>query len=107
MTRPTARRPGDRGADEVDLQLDCRVPDPVGLESRQRHAHCGVGDLGDHTALDHPSAVPMLRAGDQFDHDAAGLGLGDPGTEGLHPARRAGRQQCRRPTEILNMFVFS
>src|SRR5690348_5983488 len=41
-----------RGTDEVDLQLDRRVPGPVRLERRQRRAHRRVGDLGDHTALD-------------------------------------------------------
>src|SRR5262245_42643413 len=49
----------DRRPDEVDLELDCRVPDPVLLEGGQRHAHGGIRDLGDHPALDDPAAVPV------------------------------------------------
>src|ERR1700681_513305 len=53
----------DHRPDEVDLQLDRRVPEPVLLQRRQRHPHRGVGDLRDHPALHDPAAVTVLRAG--------------------------------------------
>src|SRR6267143_538454 len=77
----------DRRADEVDLQLDRGVPHAVFLERCQGHSHGGVRELGDHASLDHPAAVAVLGPGDQLHHHTAGLGLGDPGAEGLHPPR--------------------
>src|SRR3977135_4136196 len=38
-------------AQEVDLQLDGRVPHPVFLERAKSHTHRGVSDLSDYSAL--------------------------------------------------------
>src|SRR5205823_4982215 len=62
--------PLDHRAQEVDLQLDRRVPDPVLLQGGEGHPHRGVRDLRDHPALDHPAAMPVLRAGVELNHDA-------------------------------------
>src|SRR5438067_13390824 len=42
----------DRGTQEVDLELDRGVPQPVFLERGERRTHRRVGDLCDHAALD-------------------------------------------------------
>src|SRR5579859_7171678 len=55
---PLHRRP-----EEVDLELDRGVPDPVLLQGGERHAHRGVRDLGDDAALHHPRALAVLRTG--------------------------------------------
>src|SRR5256886_11720759 len=97
----------DRRTDEVDLQLDRCVPHPVFLEGRQRHPHRGIGDLGHHSSLYHPSAVPVLGPGDKLDHDPAGFCLGDPGAEGLHPPGGLGLEEGPGAAIVLNTFVFS
>src|SRR5467141_266786 len=94
--------PVDDRPQEVDLQLDGRVPHAVLLEGGQRHPHRGVGDLGDHPALHHATAVAVLRARLELEHDAAGLGLGDARSESLHPSRRLGRQECLRSLRVLH-----
>src|SRR5256885_5309927 len=96
----------DHRPQEVDLQLDRRVPHPVWLERGQRHPHSGVGDLSDHPALDDAAPVPVLRPGDQLEDDTARLGLPDPRAERLHPAGRLGAEQRPGPLHILNTFVF-
>src|SRR2546423_3452951 len=96
----------DHRPQEVDLQLDRRVPHPVWLERGQRHPHSGVGDLSDHPALDDAAPVPVLRPGDQLEDDTARLGLRDPRAERLHPAGRLGAEQRPGPLHILNTFVF-
>src|SRR2546425_1374949 len=96
----------DRRADEVDLQLDRRVPHPVFLERRQRHPHGSIRDLGHHSSLDHPAAVAVPGSGDQLDHDPAGLSLGDAGAKGFHPPGGLGVEQSLGAAKVLNTFVF-
>src|SRR5438105_2985950 len=86
----------DRRPEEVDLELDGGVPDSVRLEGRERHSHRGVGDLRDHASLDDAPAVAVLRSGDQLQYDPAGLGLGDPCAQGLHPPGRRGLEKSSR-----------
>src|SRR6266851_4036260 len=76
--RPNA--PRDHRPDEVDLELDGRVPDAVLLKGRQRHPHRRVRDLRDDPALHDPAAVAVLRARLELDHDPPGLRLADPRT---------------------------
>src|SRR6266550_197556 len=102
-----AQSPLDGRPQEVDLELDGRVPDAVFLQRGQRHAHGGVGDLGDHPTLDDAAAVAMLRTGDELQDHPPRLGLGDAGAEGLHPAGRLRGQQLLRTPNILNTFVLS
>src|SRR5713101_9932531 len=64
----------DDGSQEVDLQLDRRVPQSVFLEGAQRHPHRRVRDLGDHAALHDAASVPVLRTGLELEHQAARLG---------------------------------
>src|SRR5207244_109000 len=77
---------------------------------------------------DHAPAAAVLRSGDQLQDDPAGLGLGDPCAQGLHPPGRRRLQQRSSPgwirvlaihggrapaghggrgARVLNMFVFS
>src|SRR5438094_5323928 len=93
----------DGWPEEVDLELDRGVPHPVFLKCRQRHAHGGIGDLGDHPALNHAPAVAVPRAGGELEDDAARPRLGHPGAQGLHPAGRLGGQQLARPLEVLDL----
>src|SRR5437773_4451533 len=102
-----AQPPLDGRPQEVDLELDGRVPHAVFLQRGQGHAHGGVRDLGDHPALDDAATVAMLRAGDELQDHAARLGLGDPGAQGLHPAGRLRGQELLRPPDTLNTFVLS
>src|SRR5882672_21008 len=76
-TPDCANPPRDDGPDEVDLQLDGRVPDAVLLKCCQGHPHGGVGDLGDDAALHNSSPVAVLRTRLELEHDAPRLGLGD------------------------------
>src|SRR5882762_8248381 len=83
-----ADAPRDHWPDEVDLELDRRVPQPVFLKGRERHPHRRIGDLGDHAALDDPATVAVLRTCFELEHDATGLSLGDASAKGLHPSVR-------------------
>src|SRR6266480_6762241 len=102
-----AQSPLDGRPQEIDLELDRRVPHAVFLQRGQGHAHGGVGDLGDDPALDHPAAVAMLRAGDELQDHPPRLGLGDASAQGLHPTRRRRGQELLRTPDILNTFVLS
>src|SRR6202521_3382958 len=83
----------DHRPQEVDLQLDRRVPHAVFLQRGQRHPHRGIRDLRDHSALHPPATVPVLASGDKLEDDAARLGLGDACAERLHPPVRLRRKQ--------------
>src|SRR5882672_4458846 len=83
-----ANSPRDDGPDEIDLELDRRVPHPVFLERGQRHPHRRIRDLGDHSSLHHAAAVAVLRSGLELQHDAARLSLGDASAKRLHPPVR-------------------
>src|SRR6266568_2912183 len=98
--RPQA--PVDHRAQEVDLQLDGGVPHAVLLEGGQRHPHRRVRDLRDDSALHDAATVAVLRACLELEHDTARLGLGDARSEGLHPSRRLGRQDCLGPVRVLH-----
>src|SRR5712691_4122960 len=91
----------DDRTQEVDLQLDRRVPQPILLEGAQRHPHGRVGDLGDHAALHDAATMPVLRAGLELQHHAARFGLGDARAQCLHPSGGLGRQQRLRAVQIL------
>src|SRR5712691_1292957 len=91
----------DDRAQEVDLQLDRRVPKPILLEGAQRHPHGRVGDLGNHAALHDATPVSVLRTGLELQHYAARFGLGDARAQRLHPSGGLGRQQRLRALQIL------
>src|ERR1700680_4687453 len=95
-----AEAPLDHWAKEVDLELDRRVPHSVLLERGQRHAHRGIGDLRDHPALDHASAVTVLRSRFQLQDHAPGLGFGNPRSKRCHPPVRLCLQQLLRAPDI-------
>src|ERR1700694_3793773 len=75
----------DHRADEVDLQLDGRVPHSIFLKRRQRHPHRGICDLRDDPTLHHATAVAMLRTGLQLEDHATRLSFCNPSPKGLHP----------------------
>src|SRR2546423_110379 len=62
---------------EVDLQLDCRVPNAFFLKRGERHAHRSVGDLRDHAALHDSATVPMLWPRLQLQDHTSRLRFGD------------------------------
>src|SRR5713226_872431 len=88
-------------AEEVDLELDRGVPEAIFLESAQRHPHRRVRDLGDDAALHHAAFMPVLRPRHEFEHHAAGLGLGYARAQGLHPSRGFRHQHGLRPLNVL------
>src|ERR1700674_722838 len=88
-----AKAARDHRPDEIDLQLDRRIPEPVLLQRRQRHTHRSIRDLRDHPALHDPAAVTVLRAGLELEHNAPGLRLADSRPERFHPSVRLGSQQ--------------
>src|ERR1700674_1200714 len=86
----------DHRPQEVDLQLDRRVPHAVFLQRGPRPPPPRSPALRDHSALPppHPPAtVPVLASGDKLEDDAARLGLGDACAERLHPPVRLRRKQ--------------
>src|SRR2546427_317046 len=92
----------DYGPQEVDRQLDGRVPQAIFLERGQRHPHRRVSDLRDDAALHDPAAVPVLRPRLQLQHHAAGLGFGDARAQRLHPSGGLGRKQRLRAVHALH-----
>src|SRR5438094_233445 len=91
-----------RVGQEVDLQLDGRVPDAFFLKRGERHAHRGVGDLRDHAALHDPATVPMLWPRLQLEDHTARLRFGDTRADRLHPASGLGGQEGGGSIRVLD-----
>src|SRR5579859_788513 len=100
----------DHRPEEVDLELDRGVPHPILLQRRERHAHRGVRDLGDHATLHHARALAVLRSGLELEHHAAGLRLGDARPEELHPPVapvEPAADELGRPSRVLHPRAIS
>src|ERR1700687_4098022 len=98
-----AQAPLDHRAQEVDLQLDSRVPHPIFLQRPKRYAHRRVGDLGNNPALHDPASVPVLRPYGQLEDHPARLRFDNPNTEQRHPPVRFRHEQPLGALEVLQL----